>query len=207
MKTKQLTQNQKVKWTTLIIKRDYADVQEPTCFFCNQIFLEGDPRWKKEWEHLNNNPEDNRPENLVWAHHFCNQKKKTDYDWQILADEKLQENIRWAESESESLGEGEELTDKETQPNEQIDANKEASRITEQYLIERLLSNGNHPPVETRLDYNDARDSITYLCYKKFGHGSQNTIDRILKMLTSKVSPFDRRKENGRLVIFQRTGN
>jgi len=206
MKTKQLTQNQKVKWTALIMKRDYADGQEPTCFFCEQIFLEGDPRWKKEWEHLNNNPEDNRPENLVWVHHLCNQKKKNNTDWQILANEKLQENIMWAESESESLGEGGKTPDKNTQPNEQIDANKTESQLAEEYLNERLLGRNENLPPETEIDYNETRDSLTYLHYKKYGHGSQNTFDRILKMLTSEAAPFDREKRNGRLKIFRRDG-
>ncbi len=204
MRTKQLTLNQKAKYTPILIRRDFPDGGPSLCFFCEQRFIPNKSKWLQEWEHLNNNPEDNRPENLVWAHAYCNEKKKYKTDWQILAQEKLEANVKW--HDSESLGERGETSDKNTQPNEQIDANKAESQLAEEYLNARLLGRNGNPPPESELDYNETKDSLTYLHFKKFGHGSQNTFDRILKMLTSEVATFDREKRNGRMKMFRRDG-
>jgi len=205
MGTKQLTLNQKAKFTPIIEKRDLPNGEEPFCFYCEQRFIGTDHKWRKTFDHLDNDTTNNIPENLVFAHWDCNQKKKSNPEWQVIASDKLKENLLLA---LESLGEGGENNnaDKNTQPNEQIDANKEESKLAEEYLNERLLARYGKEPAETELDYNDTRDSLTYLNYKKFDHGSQNTFDRILKMLTSPAAPFDRDKRNGRLKIFRRQG-
>jgi hypothetical protein len=49
-------------------------------------------KWKREFEHLNNDDTDHRVENLVFAHRECNNKKKKDIDWQLLAQKKLKDN-------------------------------------------------------------------------------------------------------------------
>ena len=201
MNTKQLTLNKKAKFTPIIIERDYPDGAEHTCVFCGQSFIEHDPYWKKEWEHLNNDDTVNEDWNLAWAHARCNRIKKFSSELQIIAHEKIISNKKWV---SRSLGGGK--TNKETQPNEQIDANKAESQLAEEYLNARLLGRNGNPPPESELDYNEVKDSLTYLHYKKFGHGSQNTFDRILKMLTSEVATFDREKRNGRMKIFRRDG-
>jgi len=87
-----------------------------------------------------------------------------------------------------------------------IDANKEESKLAEEYLNERLLPYNGKDPVDDELDFNETKDSLTYHSYKKYGHGSQNTFDRVLKMLTCSESPFDREKRNGRMKIFRRQG-
>ena len=141
--------------------------------------------------------------NLAWAHARCNRIKKFSPELQIIAHEKIKSNKKWV---SRSLGGGGEKSNKDTQPNEQIDANREACLITELFLIEHLMPNGNRPPVDTELDFNDSKDCIARRCYKKFGHGSQNTIDRTLKMMTCSEAPLGREKRDGRLVIFRRIG-
>ena len=208
MGTKQLTMNQKAKWTHLIRQRDYEKEDEETCFYCEQRFIQKIKRYQKVWDHLNNNESDNRPENLVFAHWHCNEKKRFDAELQIMAHEKLKENQRLA---LESLGGGGEncSTNKDTsmQPNEQIDANKEATNEAELYLIGRLLPQNEKSPIDPEIDFNDCADSIAFRCYKKYGHGSQNTIVRILKMLTSEDAPFAREKRNGRMKVFARNDN
>lgn len=205
MGTKQLTLNQKTKFTPIIVKRDFPNGQILVCFFCEQRFIESNPKWKRTFDHLDNNTTHNFPENLVFAHWHCNQKKKFNPEWQVLANDKLQENLLLA---SESLGEGRnnDNADKNTQPNEQIDANKEACKLVEEYLIERLLSHNGKDPVEKELDFHETSESLSYIYYKKYTHGSQNTFDRILKMFTSKAAPFDRDKRDGRMKIFRRCG-
>ncbi|KKN27556.1 hypothetical protein LCGC14_0863530, partial [marine sediment metagenome] len=63
-------------------------------FYCEQRFIKEDPKWCQEWDHLNNNPQDNRPENMVWAHAQCNEKKKYNIDWNTIAAEKLKKNVK-----------------------------------------------------------------------------------------------------------------
>jgi len=198
--------NQKVKWTSLIRQRDYQKEDEETCFYCEQRFIQNIKKWQKVWDHLNNNESDNRPENLVFAHWDCNEKKRFHGEFQIMAYDKLKENERLA---LESLGGGNNSANKDVsmQPNEQIDANKEATKETELYLIGRLSPQNGKPPIDNEVDFNDCADSITFRCYKKYGHGSKNTIVRILKMLTSEEAPFAREKRNGRMKIFVRNGN
>lgn len=207
--TKQLTLNQKAKYAPVIIERDYPNNQEHTCFYCEQPFIEHDKLYCKEWEHLNNNAEDNRPENFVWAHARCNELKKTNTDWQIRAHDKLKKNVRW---HSESLGgrAGEEAKTAHTQaqPNEQIDANADAISVCEKYLIERLLPTASgRDAAETELDWQDTEDALSFICYRKFKHGSQNTIRRYLKLLTSGPAPFKSLQKDGRTYIVRRTEN
>ena len=87
MVTKQLTMNNKVKYISVIKKRD-GDI----CFYCLRLFVPEVQRWTREFDHLNNDETDNRVENLVFAHRECNNKKKNYIDWQLLAQTKLQEN-------------------------------------------------------------------------------------------------------------------
>lgn len=206
--SQQLTLNQKAKWTPLILERDFPNEQTPTCFYCGQEFIEHDKEYAKEWEHLNNNEKDNRPENMAWAHSRCNELKKTNSDWQVLAFEKLKKNVRW---HSESMGGSErggtKTAHSQTQPNEQIDANADAAMEAERFLTERLLPLIGKSAVETEVDFSEAADTIAFRCYKKHGHGSQNTITRILKMLTCGDAPFERTKRDGRTYIVRRKGN
>jgi len=205
MGTTKLTLNQKTKFYPIIMERDFPNGQTSVCFYCEQRFIESIPKWRRTFDHLDNDTMHNYPENLVFAHFDCNQKKKFNLDWQVLAQEKLQENLLLA---SESLGErgNNKNTDKNTQPNEQIDANKEESKLAEEYLNERLLPHNGKDPVDDELDFNETKDSLAYISYKKYGHGSQNTFDRVLKMLTCSESSFDRDKRNGRMKIFRRQG-
>ena len=207
MGSKQLTLNQKSKWTPLIIERDYPDQHTPVCLYCGQEFINGDKDYQKEWDHLNNNDSDNRPENLVWAHARCNELKKTNADWQIIALEKLKKNERWNPEFVWRGGvEGIFPIHSQIQPNEQIDANADASNEAEKYLAERLLPQLGRSAIDDKIDFNIAADVIAFRCYKKHGHGSQNTITRILKMLTCQDSPFDRVKIDGRTWIVRRVG-
>jgi hypothetical protein len=205
MGSKQLTLNQKAKWTPIILQRDFPEEQTPHCFFCKKEFIDHDQDYQKEWEHLNNNDADNRPENLVWAHAKCNELKKKNTEWQVLASDKLRKNVKW---NSEYVGEGRRNNTAHTQiqPNEQIDANADACNEAEKYLAERLLPQMGKPAIDDKIDFNKAADVISYRCYKKQGHGSQNTMTRILKMLTCDDSLFDRVKLDGRTWIVRRTG-
>ena len=198
MTTKQLTATQKVKYLAIITERD-GDV----CFYCKMPFVPQVPKWSLEFDHLNCNREDNRIENLVITHQECNQKKKYDSDMQILAREKLKEN-----ENSGSLGEGEEERKSviHTETNMEIDSNIEFARITEEFLTERLKSRQGKLPAETELDSKETMDTIAYLCRKETGHGSQNTIRRIIDEFCCPLGDFEKIKKKGRFVIRLRNG-
>ena len=73
-------------WLDVIIKRDGGQV----CFYC-KISLSLS---EIIWEHLDDNRTHNVIDNLVFACRRCNNKKPHDIDMQIIAQEKLQENIK-----------------------------------------------------------------------------------------------------------------
>ena len=198
MGTKQLTANQKAKWFPLKIEQDGN-----VCWYCKMEFVEQVFKWRREWDHLNNHENDNRFENFVLAHQECHQKKKFDFDMQFLAREKLKEN-----ESSGSLGEreGEKNADIQTETNMEIDSNIEFARITEEFLTERLKSRNGKQPVETELDSKITMDTITYLCRKETGHGSQNTIRRIIDEFCCPFADFEKVKKKGRFVIQLRNG-
>jgi len=69
----------------------------------------------------------------------------------------------------------------------EIDSNIEFSRITKEFLTDRLKSRKGRPPVEKELDFKVTLNTITYLCRKETGHGSQNTIRRIIDEFRNRV--------------------
>ena len=97
--TQQINHRQKMEWTPIVMERDYLglEYEECTCFYCKQLFHADSKTLCREWEHLNDNDTDNRPENMVWAHAICNEEKKNNFDWKQLALDKLKENCRWAD--------------------------------------------------------------------------------------------------------------
>ena len=198
MGSKHLSLNQKAKWLPYIIERDGN-----FCFYCEQRFINSDHRWKRVFDHLNNNEGDNRPENLVLAHWYCNELKKTNCDWQIMAQEKLKENEKLAES----LGEGERKKLPQIETNTEIDSNTEFSKITEEYLIERLFPHHGRPPLENDLDFIETLNNITLRCYRKNKHASQNTLRRIIDMFCASEGPFEKVKIEGRYKIRLRKEN
>lgn len=196
--TKQLTAAQKVLYLPIIIPRDGN-----ICFYCVMPFIPEVPKWDRVFDHLNCDPTDNRVENLVLAHEECNQNKKFNLDWQILAERKLEKNVNSAYLGARG-GEKKEIIQIDT--NMEIDTNIEFSRITKEYLNERLLPNGGRPPAEICLDYKESLNTITHRCHKLTGHASQNTIRRIIDMFCCIEGKFEKIKTDGKVVIRRRRG-
>ena len=97
--TNTLTATQKDKAIPIIINRDGN-----VCFFCKAEFREDVPGYQRVIDHANDKPNDNRVENLLLTHGKCNEDKKENIDYKIIALEALRNNVS---SASESLGEGE----------------------------------------------------------------------------------------------------
>ena len=81
---KHLTSKMKRDWFHLIEERDKGFC----CFYCrNSLSLT-----RFVYDHSNDNRKDNRIENVVHACYTCNNKKKYNFDMQLLAKQKLEDN-------------------------------------------------------------------------------------------------------------------
>ena len=81
--TKNLSYHKKLEDLPILIQRDGGFI----CWYCKKELKD-----QYIYEHLNNNRQDNRIENLVLACQSCNIKKISDFDMQIQAKDKLKEN-------------------------------------------------------------------------------------------------------------------
>ena len=129
-------------------------------------------------EHLNDNDNDNREDNLALAHQSCNLKKKNDKEYWNKADLKIYENERHMYVGESFL---KEPTKKEAST--EIDISNKCYNITEKFLTDNIQSNG-------WIDYKETLHSIVYSCRTKVGHGSQQQIRSHIQTLTSAVAPY-----------------
>jgi hypothetical protein len=195
-----LTASKKDKAYKTIRKRDGDG-----CFYCK---LEGtDPRFidqlqgfEMNFDHLNDNPEDNRPENLVLSHAICNQKKKDNYDWKIKAFEKLEENVKW---HSASLGEKERETKSHTDLDElkEQDINLIVNKLVKAELETKL-------PKDSKKEYlySEILNGVHFLTIKQTGgRGSEQAVRRSLDAYCSEYSDWESSKDGtGKRMIRRR---
>lgn len=185
-----LTHRRKKEDFPIIVQRDGY-----VCFYCEEEF---DVNHPPEFDHLNNNPDDSRVENLVLAHHECNNKKKFNADWQIKAQEKLHQNERTvlaSERRQADTGTIEELTSSQA-------INQALVPIARQWLSEHLI-------MEQEINLKDAVNAIVNLCRKQTGFGSQPVIYRYIEAWTN---PYNgdltlSKNENGKTIIRRRSEN
>lgn len=193
--TRQLTERQKAKWIEGLIERDTHQ-----CFYCKGKF--GKDGFI--FEHLNNNPQDNRFDNLVLAHQSCNVRKASNPEYQVRAIDKLREN------ESKNfLGEWERerkhSTHKDT--SDEADLNKTIIRIAKQFLIQELLPQMGHEPRRDEIHMKEAIECICYLIQEETGRGSHTAVQRHLETITCTISKqFTRKEINGKKYIIRRDG-
>jgi len=191
MTTNRLTTKQKRSWRSIII-RHYGHV----CFYCKDKFLPEYLPFSEEWDHLNCKEWDNRIENVVLAHRECNNKKKYNPDWQILAIEHLEENEKSGVLVREC--EREKTNHRPTPPySEEIYSNAEFTKIAEEYLAEHLA-------VDERIPYKSTLDTIAYRCYKAVGHGTSKTLRDIVDMLASAEAKYEVVRDGGKRWIQKR---
>jgi len=196
MVAKKLSTWHKVHYLPIILERDGTD-----CFYCEEAFpplmVQKVKRSRERvFDHLNNDPKDNRAENLCIAHRECNEKKKWRNEWIVKAKRKLRENEQYSQMHAKSHAN----TDKET--GTEMDSNAIFSEICLNYLGEMLEPHGDAAPVEAELDYKTTLDLLTAKGFKRCGHASQNTFRRIIDMLTAGEHNFTKMKnEDHRWVI------
>lgn len=186
--SRHLSAKQKQEYLPLLLIRDDGF----NCLYCKQ------PLTTKDfiYEHLNDNRKDNRMENIVLAHHSCNIKKATYTDYKIIASEKLTDN------ESKLfVRENIPMPVEAKEVSTEIEINVTNYEITEQFLQEKIMTDGS-------IEFTDALNSIGYLCHKKTGHGSPQSVRNYINLLASSVGPFMITKnEEKKKIIVKRTGN
>lgn len=172
-----------------IIKRDSGF----RCFYCKKPLQLNN----FVYEHLNNDRSDNRLENIVLACVSCNNKKPYGMEMEILAKEKLEENMI-SNFMREKIFKNEDLaTEKPTE----VEINETNYEITREFLSLRI-------EVDDYILFSDTLDAIVYICKEKTGHRSQQSARNYIKALTSIVGPFKIiRDENGKKIIVKRYEN
>jgi len=144
-------------------------------------------------EHLNGDPTCNEDWNLALSCQKHNIEKLDNYDYQIIAKEKIKQN--------QSMVYAPRIEDKNENVSTEVEINKSNREITLQYLTERTIDG-------KTIGYKDTLDSITYLCQRMTGHGSQKCIRDYISALCSSIAPFMIVKdENKNKVIQRRAGN
>lgn len=191
MTTNRVTTKQKRNWRSILI-RYYGYV----CFYCMGIFVPEYLPLSEEWDHLNDKEWDNRIENLVFAHRECNNKKKDNSDWQILAKEQLKQNeksgVLARECEREKINHR-----PTTLYPEEIYSNAEFIKIAQEYLAENLS-------VDDRIPYKSTLDAIAMKCFKAVGHGTPKTLRDIIDMLASTEGNYEIMRDGGKRWIQKR---
>lgn len=169
----------------------------PNCFYCNIPFNPLDPQMRRTYDHLNNDKHLNDIQNLVLAHEFCNNKKKFNQEYQIMAKEKFRLNSLLV---FEGLSESVRNKPGPMPAGQEIDINVAIKKETWAYLQEHLIRQE-----KPAINFNDTAESIAFMFWEHTGHGSSQTVGRALKEFTSTAAPFKREEEGGEIVIRKRT--
>jgi len=185
---KTLSPKYKRKLDPIITKRDGN-----VCFFDAMPFVPEVTKWSKTFHHLNKNTEDNRPENMVYAHEECNRFCDNDPDWQIRSIEKLKENELYHQYAEEVVAHNDE--DKET--NVEIDTNELYNKFARSELTEKLIGKGGKPAPHESISFRDTANDIAFMVNEVTGHGSRITAERALDLECSSKGDFDKYKEQG----------
>lgn len=153
-------------------------------------FVDLHPQFKRELEHLNNNPADQRPENIALTHAMCNKKRRDGHaEMDLLAKEKLEENIRSIDPSSLSESEREKNTDMDELTDVQV--NIVINKIVERYLDEKLPEGS-----KFNIPYGKALKSIHYLVIQETGgRGSEPAVRRSLNAFCSECAKWEDYKE------------
>jgi len=179
---KSLTDSLKRKYLPIIIQRDGG----LNCLYCPEI-LSSD----YVFDHLNNQRQDNRVENIITSHQSCNIEKINNIDFQLIAAEKLKQN------EEAGLKYLEDQTAHENNSSE-IEINKALYSFHKKYISERIAS-------DRQYLFDDAIAELPYLCQERFGHGSEATTRKYIKQLTCKAADWQVVKDDkGKKLICKR---
>lgn len=185
-----LTHTRKIKYFPIMVERDGYK-----CFYCKDEFTDTHPY---EYDHLNDNPDDTRLENVVLCHRECNNKKKNNAEWQIISREKLLQNEKSVLASERKLADAGSI--------EELTSSQETSNIVRpialQWIQEHLLIDG-----EIVLKY--TVPAIVNLSQKQVKRGSHAAVRRYIEEWTN---PYNgqftlSKNDSGENVIRKRTEN
>ena len=193
---KYLTTSKKDALRPIILRRDGS-----ACIYCKNALI-SNPATKDQrttFDHLDNNPQNNEIDNLCLVHWKCNQEKKHNAEYQVIAKQKLEEN-RAFDGTFDYLGVCVSQHPEPKQTSKELDINVAFFKITSDYIKEYLLNKG-----KPALEFNDTAYSVAYLMKDKTGHGSSATAKRYINELCSSVAPFKLENQDGIWFIVKRT--
>jgi len=164
------------------------------CFYNGCEFSPVNPA---EYEHLNSNVGDNRPENIVYACKVCNNKKKFNAEMQIKANQKLIDNEKAVLTSERTIADSGTKNDLTSQQ----EINKTNMNITKSFLLEHTINES--------VVLRDAVNAIVDICQNNNNSGSQAAIYRYIDSL---ANPFTGRytvsqNKEGNNIIRRRTEN
>ena len=178
---KSLTPAQRKKFFPELCERDNG----LNCWYCKcKLDLN-----RVVFDHLNENPQDNRIDNLVLACQSCNVSRITDGELHERGLEKLEENEK-------TMFVREKIDSSESIISKEIDINQKNTRITEKFVSSLIDETGS-------VLYSEVLDACVFLCQKHSGHGSHQSVRNYLASLTSIVGPFKetRNEQNKRTIV------
>lgn len=199
LQARSLTPKIKNMRTPYIIARDYPNGEEFTCRYCEQRFINTNFKWKRTWEHLNNDKENNELWNLAWAHWQCNQQKKNNPELQVMAHELIKRNKQWEEENDFEFARERKIKEP-TEEQTEIDLNMAHHKITEEFLAEKLPDNN------AKHTLSDAVNCIVLRCRKKTSHGSSQAVRNYLNVLSCSEGLYKVEKIDGKNYIMRRSG-
>lgn len=188
-----LTAAQKDKKIPIIINRDGN-----VCFFCKTPFVPELDDLTRVIDHANNDSQDNRVENLLLAHRKCNESKKTNPDYQILATNALKENLTRVESLSERKKDND--TDELTEGDINLIINKLVRAELETKLPEGSTAD---------IQYGRTLKNLHFLLIEEtHGRGSEPAVRRALDAYCSDFAPWmsQKRGRGNRVILRRKTG-
>jgi len=169
--------------------------QNNHCYICNSTFS---PTVPPEFDHLNNNHNDSRPENTGLLCHTCNVKKIRNPEYQVIGHERMLRNEKqmyMCERMIADTGTTEQLTSCQA-------ISQTNMQITKQFLIEHTIN-------AQTIELKDSVNAIVNLCQDNNKTGSQSAVYRYIEILTNKINGKYTLSTNseGKTVIRRRTEN
>ena len=180
-----------------VLRRDFSDGERPICKYCKEpLNLKKGKKHRHEGkkvvlDHLDNNSKNDNYWNLALVHQGCNQAKRTNTDYQIIAHDAIAENKEYVPLPSEDGTHHHENTNIRT-------GNKLYTHAKE--YLERELPDETSPPMLV----DDMCDDMAYLAQEKFHCGSQSSMKRHLFSLCSDSAPWQITSPNGRPIVSRR---
>ena len=178
---KSLTSAQRKKFFPELCERDNG----LNCWYCKcKLDLN-----RVVFDHLNENQQDNRIDNLVLACQSCNVSRITDGELHERGLEKLEENEK-------TMFVREKIDSSESVISKEIDINQKNTGITEKFVSSLIDETDS-------VLYSEVLDACVFLCQKHSGHGSHQSVRNYLASLTSIVGPFKeiRNEQNKRTIV------